>query len=136
LKIQIDNYHFIEYLSIHIYKTSDVSKEFMKKSERRLPLDVEGGGFEPAEQSQPRAAPPIAALTEDAILPAPTPGSYERRARGRPATGKRSNPDWKLYSHFLQKKTQRAAVAKLQAEDDGRDLSDVLQRLLEDWLKS
>jgi hypothetical protein len=54
---------------------------------------------------------------------------------GRPPTGKRSNPDWKLYSHFLKRKTQRAAVARLQAEDDGRDLSDVLQELLEDWLK-
>jgi hypothetical protein len=57
------------------------------------------------------------------------------KGRGRPPTGKRSNPDWKLYSHFLKRKTQRAAVARLQAEDDGRDLSDVLQELLEDWLK-
>ena len=58
------------------------------------------------------------------------------RAKGRPPTGKRSNPDWKLYSHFLKRRTQRAAVARLQAEDDGRDLSDVLQELLENWLKA
>lgn len=58
------------------------------------------------------------------------------RGRGRPATGKRSNPDWKLYSHYLKRKTQRAAVAKLQAEDSERDLSDVLQELLENWLKT
>ncbi len=58
------------------------------------------------------------------------------KGRGRPATGKRSNPDWKLYSHFLKRKTQRAAVAKLQAEDSDRDLSNVLQELLENWLKS
>ena len=57
------------------------------------------------------------------------------KGRGRPPTGKRSNPDWKLYSHFLKRKTQRAAVARLQAEDRGRDLSDVLQELLENWLK-
>ena len=56
------------------------------------------------------------------------------RGRGRPATGKRSNPDWKLYSHYLKRKTQRAAVAKLQAEENDRDLSDVLQELLEKWL--
>jgi len=37
------------------------------------------------------------------------------KGRGRPATGKRSNPEWKLYSHFLKRKTQRAAVARLQA---------------------
>lgn len=58
------------------------------------------------------------------------------QGRGRPATGKRSNPEWKLYSHFLKRKTQRAAVARLQAEDSGRDLSDVLEELLENWLKS
>ena len=58
----------------------------------------------------------------------------EGRGRGRPATGKRSNPEWKLYSHFLKKQTQRAAAARLQAEDNGRDLSDVLQELLEGWL--
>ena len=60
----------------------------------------------------------------------------EGKGRGRPATGKRSNPEWKLYSHFLKKRTQRAAAARLQAEEDGRDLSDVLQELLENWLKA
>ncbi len=69
--------------------------------------------------------------------PAPPPPAVTlEKARGRPATGKRSNPDWKLYSHFLKKRTQRAAAARLQAEDAGRDLSDVLQELLENWLKT
>ena len=68
--------------------------------------------------------------------PVPTPHPVtESRGRGRPATGKRSNPDWKLYSHFLKKQTQRAAVARLQAEDSDRDLSDVLEELLAQWLK-
>ena len=58
------------------------------------------------------------------------------QGRGRPATGKRSNPEWKLYSHFLKRKTQRAAVARLQAEDSGQDLSDILEELLGNWLKS
>jgi hypothetical protein len=58
------------------------------------------------------------------------------KGRGRPAVGKRSNPEWKLYSHFLKRQTQRAAAARLQAEDDRRDLSDVLQELLEGWLNS
>jgi hypothetical protein len=66
--------------------------------------------------------------------PAATPQAAEK-GRGRPATGKRSNPEWKLYSHFLKRKTQRAAVARLQADDNDRDLSDVLQELLEKWLK-
>ncbi len=71
-------------------------------------------------------------------LPMPPSAVIENvgQGRGRPATGKRSNPEWKLYSHFLKKRTQRAAVARLLAEDDGRDLSDVLQELLEKWLKA
>ena len=58
----------------------------------------------------------------------------KREGRGRPP-GKRSNPEWKLYSHFLKKKTQREAAALLVADDDGRDLSDVLQDLLEGWTR-
>jgi hypothetical protein len=74
------------------------------------------------------------AVETTTLPPAAVPESG--KGRGRPATGKRSNPDWKLYSHFLKKQTQRAAVARLQAEEDERDLSDVLQELLEKWLKA
>jgi hypothetical protein len=82
-----------------------------------------------AEVEAPQAPP------EDE--PMPRAGEVgEGKGRGRPPTGKRSNPEWKLYSHFLKRKTQRAAVARLQAEDDGRNLSDVLQELLENWLKT
>ena len=79
------------------------------------------------QPAEPEPEAPAAAVVS---MPAPEKG------RGRPSTGKRSNPEWKLYSHFLKRKTQRAAVARLQAEDSGRDLSDVLQELLENWLKS
>ncbi len=68
--------------------------------------------------------------------PPPAAEPPAEKGRGRPATGKRSNPEWKLYSHFLKRQTQRAAVARIQAEDEGRDLSDVLQELLENWLKT
>jgi len=57
------------------------------------------------------------------------------QGRGRPISGKRSNPEYRLFSHYLKRKTQRAAVAKLMAKDDGKDLSDVLQELLERWVK-
>jgi hypothetical protein len=55
------------------------------------------------------------------------------RGRGRPP-GKRSDPAWKLYSHFLKKQTHREATNILRNEENGRDLSDVLQQLLEAWL--
>lgn len=82
-------------------------------------------------QKEPEAVEPVPEAVQQAIIVP----EEEGRGRGRPATGKRSNPEWKLYSHFLKKQTQRAAAARLQAEDAGRDLSDVLQELLEGWLK-
>ena len=82
-------------------------------------------------QTEPEAVEPEA--VHQTIAPS---APEEGRGRGRPATGKRSNPEWKLYSHFLKKQTQRAAAARLQAEDAGRDLSDILQELLEGWLKA
>lgn len=85
------------------------------------------------QQAEPEAAEPVAEAIHQVVAAAMP---EEGRGRGRPATGKRSNPDWKLYSHFLKKQTQRAAAARLQAEDAGRDLSDVLQELLEGWLKA
>jgi hypothetical protein len=82
--------------------------------------------------------PAEAEIAETAVVSAPPPAMKPptEKGRGRPATGKRSNPEWKLYSHFLKRQTQRAAVARLQAEDNGLDLSDVLQELLENWLKA
>jgi hypothetical protein len=82
--------------------------------------------------------PAEAEIPEAAVVSEPPPATEPpaEKGRGRPATGKRSNPEWKLYSHFLKRQTQRAAVARLQAEDNGRDLSDVLQELLEKWLKT
>jgi hypothetical protein len=79
---------------------------------------------------------PEAIEVSEVSEPPPAAKPQAEKGRGRPATGKRSNPDWKLYSHFLKRRTQRAAVARLQAEDSERDLSDVLQELLEKWLKS
>jgi hypothetical protein len=80
-----------------------------------------------AEAPEPLAepAPPPAVVTQEV-----------GKGRGRPAVGKRSNPEWKLYSHFLKKRTQRAATARLLAEDGGRDLSDVIEELLRNWLKT
>jgi hypothetical protein len=88
-----------------------------------------------AELNRPRSEEEIKAWSEAAPEMVEQARLEVGKSRGRPATGKRSNPEWKLYSHFLKRKTQRAAVAKLQAEDSDRDLSDVLEELLENWVK-
>jgi len=65
--------------------------------------------------------------------PDATTSAEPMRGKGRPP-GKRSNPEWKLYSHFLKKQTHREATNILRNEENGRDLSDVLQQLLDEWL--
>ncbi len=102
---------------------------------RKLPVTEKRGKFsaladlhrQPTEEMAPAEITPMPSAAAPADV---------GKGRGRPATGKRSNPDWKLYSHFLKKRTQRAAVARLQAEEDDRDLSDILEGLLENWLKT
>jgi hypothetical protein len=89
---------------------------------RRVVSADEAEALTTATSSQDAGAEPTRPGATDAV-----------RAKGRPP-GKRSNPEWKLYSHFLKKQTQRRAAAQLAALDDGRDLSDVLQELLERWL--
>jgi hypothetical protein len=55
---------------------------------------------------------------------------------GRPH-GKRSDPAWKQFSVLLKKQTQRKAVIMLRGDvesEESRDLSDLLQELLEQWV--
>lgn len=90
----------------------------------------------PTVVESPSAQVTITPRPARAVKAAPsTPVVEEYPRRGRPPTGKRSNPEWRLYSHYLKRQTQRAAVAKLQALDDGRDLSDVIEELLQAWIK-
>jgi hypothetical protein len=57
-----------------------------------------------------------------------------RNGRGRPATGKRSDPDYDSTTVFLKRSTKKAA-AKVLLDDEKQDLSDVLEKLLSAWVK-
>jgi hypothetical protein len=86
---------------------------------------------------QSKYAQTIASIRQQAAEQpdAPAPASAEpMRGKGRPP-GKRSDPAWKLYSHFLKKQTHREATNILRNEENGQDLSDVLQQLLEEWIR-
>jgi hypothetical protein len=74
----------------------------------------------PEEQPPPKTAPP-------ARPPAP-------KGRGRPATGKRSDPDYESTTVFLRKDTKTAA-ARLLIGEKHQDLSDVLEKLLSGWVR-
>jgi hypothetical protein len=62
------------------------------------------------------------------------PPAVSPRGRGRPATGKRSDPDYESTTVFLRKETKIAA-ARLLIGEKGQDLSDVLEKLLSGWVR-
>lgn len=68
-----------------------------------------------------------------AAAPAATPEPMAK-GRGRPP-GKRSDPDFKPTTVFLRNQTKRAAVRQLEDRDDNRDLSELVEDLLSQWLK-
>lgn len=53
---------------------------------------------------------------------------------GRPARGKKSDPNYKQFSVLLKKETQKRAVRKLEDLETGQDFSDLVQEVLEQWL--
>ncbi len=54
------------------------------------------------------------------------------RGRGRPP-GKRSDPEFKPTTLLLRERTKRAAIRRLQDENTGQDLSDLVEFLLARW---
>ena len=49
-------------------------------------------------------------------------------------SGKRSDPDYVQISAYIRKETHRLAKRKLLEEDSERDLSDVIEELLSNWV--
>ena len=54
---------------------------------------------------------------------------------GRPATGKRSNPDYRQVSAWVRRDTYKRVTDRLYVREDRREFSDLVQALLEAWLK-
>jgi hypothetical protein len=87
--------------------------------EHQAPTANEALEIEPQEQPTPKTRP-LATLGT--------------KGRGRPATGKRSDPDYESTTVFLRKDTKVAAVRLLVGEKH-QDLSDVLEKLLSGWVR-
>lgn len=56
--------------------------------------------------------------------------------RGRPRTGKRSDPDYEQTTAYVRRDTYRDIKIALLQEDQARDYSDLVEELLEQWLRS
>lgn len=57
-----------------------------------------------------------------------------KRSKGRPI-GKRSDPAWRQHTVMLKRETHIEASDILRRQDDGQDISELLQSLLEQWVK-
>ncbi|RRR65459.1 MAG: hypothetical protein EI684_23060, partial [Candidatus Viridilinea halotolerans] len=75
----------------------------------------------PMAESGPsaQAAPATATADQAEMLPA------ESSRRGRPATGKRSNPDYEQVTAYIRRETNRQARIALLQEGNTRDFSDL-----------
>ena len=49
--------------------------------------------------------------------------------------GKRSHPDFKQYSVLLKKQTHKDVGRMLDDQESGKDVSELVQELLESWLR-
>ena len=63
----------------------------------------------------------------------------ESKKRGRPATGKRSNPDWIGRTYYIRRETDldvESELLKLKREGVELDKSELVDFLLSEWVKS
>lgn len=99
-----------------------------------------------AEQSKFAGA--LARLKKPATEPLPEESADQERpptsspavvtsggGKGRPPTGKRSDPEWNRYTVLLRKLTHKRASRHLQDLDTGQDLSELVDQLLTEWLE-
>lgn len=61
--------------------------------------------------------------------------SQPSQKRGRPK-GKRSHPDYEQVTAYIRKDTHRDVKIALLSEGNGREFSELVQELLEQWLLS
>jgi hypothetical protein len=90
------------------------------------------------ESDTPEAAPaaPVAPAAE-APPPSPAPlGAPSPKRRGPKPSGKRSDASYEQTTIYIRKDLKKAVRQSLLSADDERDLSDLLEDLLSDWVKT
>lgn len=83
----------------------------------------------PAAQSEPPTAAPAVPTT-------PLAASVERVRAGRPANGKRSNPEYAQFGLRLKRTTQFDATTRLRERREYADFSELVEALVARWLKN
>jgi hypothetical protein len=65
--------------------------------------------------------------------PSAAPSTPPATGKGRPP-GKRSDPEFSPTTFFVRKGTKRKAARLLEDQDAGKDLSDLVEQLLAQWI--
>jgi hypothetical protein len=77
----------------------------------------------------PSPAPPQADQAVDTAVAAPVRSRRER-------TGKRDDPNYHQCGLYIRKTTHKRARRRLEDTQPGKDMSELVQELLEQWLES
>jgi hypothetical protein len=94
----------------------------VKRSKSTEGVPANPGRLGPTVESADR---PPAAISAEA--------GQEARGRGR-RTGKRSDPAFRATTFFVRKETKRRASRLLEDQETGKDLSDLIEELLAQWV--
>jgi hypothetical protein len=71
---------------------------------------------------------------QSVAVPTPSVEAEPVRGRGRPP-GKRSDPDYQPTTVLLRKNTKKTATRLLEDTNAAHDLSDLIERLLTEWIQ-
>ena len=109
--------------------TADLFKKLAQGRQKSTPAKVETTVLpkNTVSDSTPEEKPPVAE-----VEPEPT------KKRGRPATGKRSDPDWIGRTYYIRKETDfdiEDELIKLKREGISLDKSELVENLLAAWVK-
>lgn len=90
-------------------------------------LQASHGAKQPKEATPPPALPPAPAASEVSTPPA---------RRKKEKVGKYRDPNFHHFGVYLRKDSHKRANRRLEDTESGKDFSDLMQELLDQWLAS
>ncbi|NWF58982.1 MAG: hypothetical protein HXY43_06655 [Fischerella sp.] len=111
-----------------------MSKESKVSKFKGLLDAVKTHELEPELELEPNLKSPVTE-TQPTAEPKPTHQTEVEPKRGRPK-GKRSDPDYEQVTAYIRKETHTAVKIELLKEGEKREFSELVQELLDEWVKS
>jgi len=108
-------------------KFSSIIAAHKQRAEPEAPAET--SAQQPEEQESITPPAPVASQQRKKHTPSPTP-----TGRGRPAGGKRSDPDFTQVTAYVREDTYRKVKIALLQERNPQEFSDLVEQLLDTWL--